>query len=215
MNKKLLITRPEHDDTTYYLSHWSKKAIETAKSKGIKIFDLFRKRANKKEVLSMINKQKPSLVIFNGHGNDDSIAGYNDEPLVIAGKNEGLLKEKVTYALSCKSGKILGPKSIDSGARAYIGYDDDFIFIYNPNKMTNPLRDNTARLFLEPSNKLIISLIKGNSSEESCRRSQTVFKDNMKKLLSSEATPEETSMVRYLWWDMIHQVCLGDKKAVF
>jgi len=37
----------------------------------------------------------------------------------------------------------------------------------------------------------------------------------MKKLLSSEATKEETSMARYLWWDMKHQVCLGDEKASF
>lgn len=215
MSKKLLITRPEHDDTTHYLSHWSKQAISVAQSKGIKIFDLPRTRANKVEVTSMLSKQKPKLVIFNGHGNDDSVAGYKNEPLIIAGKNEHLLKERITYAISCKSAKKLGPKSIDSGAKTYMGYDDDFIFFYDPNKITHPSKDNTAKLFLEPSNELMISLIKGNTAEESCKRSKQLFQNNIKKLLSSEATKEETSMARYLWWDMIHQVCLGDAKATF
>lgn len=215
MSKKLLITRPEHDDTTHYLSNWSKKAIEIAKSKGVKVFDLFRDRANKKEVISMLKKQKPSLVIFNGHGDRNLITGYKDEPLVVAEKNEEILKEKITYAISCKSAKILGPQSVDSGARTYLGYDDDFIFIYDPSKITHPSKDSTASLFLEPSNELIISLIKGNSAEESYKRSQEFFKNNIKKVLSSESTKEETSTARYLWWDMTHQVCLGDKKATF
>jgi len=161
MSKKLLITRPEHDDTTLYLSHWSKQAIEQAESKGMRVLDLHKNRANKSEVVSMLSKQKPELVIFNGHGGDNVVGGDKNEPLIVAGENENLLKEKITYAISCKSAKKLGPKSVDSGAKAYIGYDDDFIFFYDPNKMTHPLKDETAKLFLEPSNELIISLVKG------------------------------------------------------
>jgi len=215
MTKRLLITRPEHDDTTHYLSNWSKEAIEKAQAKGIKVFDLHKKRANKTEVVSMLSKQKPGLVIFNGHGGNNFIGGNKKEPLIVAGKNEHLLREKITYAVSCKSAKTLGPKSIDSGANAYIGYDDDFVFFYNPHMMTHPLKDDTAKLFLEPSNELVISLIKGNTTKECCKRSKQSFQTNMKRLLSSEATKEETSMARYLWWDMKHQVCLGDEGATF
>ncbi len=213
--KKLLITRPEHDDTTYYLSNWSKKVIEFANTKEIKLFDLHRDKARKPEVTSIIEKQAPGLIVFNGHGDDKCVTGHKNEALVEAGKNESLLKEKITYAVSCRSAKMLGPKSVSAGAKAYIGYDDDFVFIYSPEKITQPLRDDTAKLFLEPSNELIVSLIKGNSAEESYKRSQDFFKERMKKLLTSEATPEETSMARYLWWDMVHQVRLGDKKAIF
>ena len=215
MSKKLLITRPEHDHTTHYLSNWSKEVITEAKSRGIVVLDLHKKRANKTEVTSMLSKQKPRLVIFNGHGGDNVIGGEQKEPLIIADNNEALLKDKITYAISCKSAKKLGPKSIDSGAKAYIGYDDDFIFVYNPNKISRPLKDNTAKLFLEPSNELTISLIKGNNVEDSCKRSKQHFQENIKKLLSSESTEEETSIARYLWWDMVHQVCHGDKKSTF
>ncbi len=215
MSKKLLITRPEHDHTTHYLSNWSKEVITEAKSRGIVVLDLHKKRANKTEVTSMLSKQKPRLVIFNGHGGDNVIGGEQKEPLIIADNNEALLKDKITYAISCKSAKKLGPKSIDSGAKAYIGYDDDFIFVYNPNKISRPLKDNTAKLFLEPSNELTISLIKGNNVEDSCKRYKQHFQENIKKLLSSESTEEETSIARYLWWDMVHQVCHGDKKSTF
>lgn len=215
MSEKLLITRPEHDDTTYYLSTWSKKIIKTAESKGIKIFDLNRGRANRAEVVSMLSKQNPGLVIFNGHGDDDVISGHANEPLIQVGDNELLLKNRIAYALSCKSAKILGPKSIDAGARSYVGYDDDFIFFYDPNKVTHPLEDDTAALFLAPSNELIISLIKGNNVGDAFDRSQNSFKNNIKRLLSSEATAEETNMARYIWWDMAHQACCGNKKAIF
>ena len=213
--KKFLITRPEHDDTTHYLSNWCKKIMEVANAKGISILDLNREKATKKEFASMVQKQKPGLIMFNGHGSDECVTGHKKEILVVAGENESLLKKSITYALSCRSGKLLGPKSVNAGAKAYLGYDDDFVFVYSPDKISKPLADETAKLFLEPSNEIIISLIKGNSAEESYNRSQEFFMDRMKKLLSSEATPEESSMARYLWWDRLHQVCLGDKRAIF
>lgn len=208
MNKTILITRPEHDDTTYYLSNWSKKFLNIAKQKGIKIFDLKRKRANKEEVTSFLLKKNPNFVIFNGHGNDDLIAGHKDEILIKTGKNEHLLKSKIIYAISCKSAKKLGLKC---NAVCYMGYDDDFIFVYEQKKITHPLKDNTAKNFLEPSNELVISLIKGNSTYESYNRSKDMFKENIRKLLISELP--STPLVRYLWWDMQHQVLLGDEKA--
>lgn len=215
MKKTMLITRPEHDDTTHYLSSWSKEAIIIAQKKGILVLDLHREKANKKITVSMLSKQNPTLIVFNGHGTEAVVCGHNKEPLLIAEKNEQLLKDKIVYAISCKSAKELGPKSVQSGAKAYIGYNDDFIFFYDPKKITYPLEDETAKLFLEPSYELIISLIKGNAVEESCKRSKRLFEDNIRKLLSSKATEEETSMARYLWWDSIHQDFLGYKESSF
>lgn len=197
------------------LSHWGKDSLRNIAQKGIEVFDLNREKANNPMVNSILEKKKPGLVIFNGHGSDDIVSGHKDEPLVTAGKNEAILKNKITYAISCRSAKILGPKSIEAGAKSYIGYDDDFIFFYDENKMTHPIDDDTAGLFLEPSNELIISLIKDNSAGESCKRSRQHFWKNIRRLLSSKATKEETGMARYLWWNMRHQVCLGDKDAVF
>lgn len=109
-----LITRPEHDDTTHYLSNWSRETIEIAQDRGIKVIDLNRERANKSEVESVISKISPNFIVFNGHGNDNVVTGHNNKPIITAGENEGLLKSKTVYAISCKSAKILGPKSIEA-----------------------------------------------------------------------------------------------------
>lgn len=210
MNGKILITRPEHDDTTHYLSNWSTKIIELAQNKDLKVLDLNRDKAVADKVETMLTKQKPEMVIFNGHGNNKQVGGHQDKPLISMGHNEGLLRDKTTYAISCKSAKELGPKAVEKGAKVYIGYEEDFVFFYDPKKITNPLKDQTAKLFLEPSNELAFSLIKGNTPKESCRRSQEMFKRNIRRLLSSKATKEETSMARYLWWDMKHQVCIEE-----
>lgn len=216
MNKTLLITRPDHDITTRYLRVWSNHIIKIADEKNIKILDLDSKKANKKELESRIEKIEPSLIIFNGHGSDDCITGYENEILVQAGNNEKLLKSKIIYAVSCNSAAKLGPESIKSGALSYIGYADSFIF-FHENNFSNPLVDKTAALFLEPSNQAAISLIKGNNSGDSSKRSKKYFSKNMRELLSSkyESRPEFTQYAQALWWNMKHQVCLGDEEARF
>jgi len=210
MSKILLITRPKHDATLHYLFNWVKEIIELANKKGIKILDLKQKRANKKELTSIMPKKQLCFVFLNGHGDVDRVNGYNDETLIKVGENEKLLESKIVYALSCKSGKRLGPESIKKGAESYIGYDDDFIFFFDPEKMNRPLEDNVAKLFLYPSNHVARCLLKGHTTEDSCQRSKDLFLANIQKLLSSKSTPE---MVPYLLWDMRHQVCLGNKEA--
>lgn len=207
MNKILLITRPKHDVTTRYLFYWSKKIIELAKEKGIKVWDLEGEKANYKEVESRLRKGKSSLIFFNGHGNDDRITGHDNEILLMVGRNEELLISKIIYALSCRSGKKLGFESIKKGALGYIGYDDDFIFFIDDEKIKDPLNDKTAELFLEASNQVMISLIKGHNIKESHERSKKIFMNNARKLISSDS--EESYLVPYLLWDMQHQVCLG------
>lgn len=76
MNKILLVTRPNHDITTRYLSVWNERIIELAQKKHILVLDLKREKANKKELKSRILKMKPSLIVFNGHGSDNCVTGY-------------------------------------------------------------------------------------------------------------------------------------------
>lgn len=208
----MLITRPNHDPTTNYLYYWSQELIDLAKKRGNQVIDLAKKRANAEEFASVIKKVRPSLVVLNGHGNSSIVGGYNDEPLIIAGKNEGLLNKAIVYARSCKSGEKLGPASIKSGCRAYIGYDDDFVFVTEIDKITRPLEDKTAKFFLEPSNCVVTSLLKGHSVEEADRRSKNLLRQNIQKLVTSAASKEEGDLVPYLLWNYTHQVCLGKTK---
>jgi len=212
MNKILLTTRPKHDYTTHYLFYWASEIIKLARDKGVSVLDLKKKRANRKEFESMLSKKEPLLVFLNGHGNADCVAGHDDEILLEAGKNEELLEMKIIYALSCKSAKELGPKSVGSGALSYVGYDNDFVFLWEEGKISKPLEDKTAQLFLEPSNCVVGSLLKGHTVGEACRKSKQLFLKNIHELLTSENSSE---IVPYLMWDMRHQVCLGDRSSSF
>ncbi len=113
MSGSLLVTRPNFDLTTRYISAWAEKVIEFAKLKNKKVFDLAKSRANLKEFESVIRKQDPGLIFLNGHGNENQVTGQNNQVLLALGNNEDLLKNKSVYALSCRSGKSLGPGSID------------------------------------------------------------------------------------------------------
>lgn len=202
MNRSLLLTRPNYDDTTYYLSAWAKKIIQLAEGKGLEVLDLEGDRANSREVASVIKKKNPECIMFNGHGGDDHITGHKQEIILQLGKNEALLRGRLIYSVACKSAKLLGKQSLSA---AFIGYEEDFIFVYEPNRMSKPSNDATAGLFFEPSNEVMVSLLKENSPEEAHRRAKDQFRENMKKTLTSEAV-DGGVIARYLWWDMHHLV---------
>jgi len=203
MNKKLLVTRPKHDITTHYLFHWSEEIIKLAKNKSISVLDLSQRRANKKEFESILEKMQPFLVFLNGHGADKCVTGNNNEILLEAEKNEHLVKSKIIYARSCSSGKILGPKSIKAGALAYLGYNHDFIFFRDETQTRKPLSDNTAKLFLEPSNQIMASLLKGHNVQDADNRSKELFKKNIEKVAIKESSSHY--LIPFLLWNMKHQ----------
>ena len=62
MKQHLLVTRPEYDYTTRYISAWA-KISETSRTKGYAVIDLNRKRANRKEFESVVKRKKPTLVV--------------------------------------------------------------------------------------------------------------------------------------------------------
>lgn len=208
MTNSLLITRPNHDPTTNCLYFWSERIISQANRAGCKIIDLAKKRACAKDFNGIISKVCPQFVVINGHGNDKAVTGYDDEELIRCGDNESLLAGTVTYARSCRSAVSLGPACIKNKTKAYIGYVDDFVFLYDDRFVTKPLKDTSAKLFLEPSNYVAISLLKGHSPQEANKRSKEVYMRNIRKLLTSETKGEAKEAIPYLLWDMNNQVCL-------
>lgn len=208
----MLITRPNHDITTNYLYYWSLILIEYAKETGQSVVDLKGKRANKKEFVSVIKKVEPNFIVLNGHGNEETVTGYNNQPLVNLDSVD-ILKEKIVYARSCQSAKKLGVKSVEAGCKSYIGYNEDFVFVTGEDRLTRPLHDKTAQLFLEPSNKVVIYLLKGHSSSMANQKSKELYKKSIQKFMLSSALKEEKELIPYLVWDYNHQVCLGDQNA--
>jgi len=74
---------------------------------------------------------------------------------------------------------------------------------------TNPLRDNTAKLFLEPSNLVPISIIKGNSTSNANENSKRQLLKNIKKILRN-LDSESFKIAEALWNNYEGQVLLGN-----
>lgn len=206
----LLITRPEHDYATRYLSAWSEKLFDLIESKGYLIIDLYRERANRKEVESVLSKRNPDLVIINGHGSNETVAGHNNNLLIKAGDNSSLLNNKITYAISCRSARILGKEVAQNAETAYIGYQDDFILVYLEKYRTRPAEDKLAAIFLDPSNIVVATLLKGHSTKEAVSRAKQGFLRNIQRLLTSQTKIEDSSTLRYLVWNMQNLILQGD-----
>ncbi|MBU0578934.1 hypothetical protein KKE34_05555 [Patescibacteria group bacterium] len=209
-NLSLLVTRPNHDRPTNYLCHWSQLVIDLAKQKNFSVYDLKGKKANKKTFSSYVKKNNPQIIFFNGHGDVDKITGINDEVLIEVDKNDHLLKGRIIYARSCRSAQILGVNCVKKKkAVAFIGYKNDFILFNDEEKITKPLSDRIASYFLEPSNLVITTIIKGNSPEEAYDRSQKESIRKIKFLLSPKAPAEEKSLITYMWRNMRAQVIIN------
>lgn len=212
-NKGFLITRPRHEILLNLLFHWSKLVIDEAQAKQFRIFDLEGDKANRKTFVSYIMKNKPSLVFFNGHGSDDVITGHNNAVLIETNNGTELLKGAVVYARSCNAAKGLGAKAIKKGCRAFIGYRHKFVVAHSTVDISRPFEDELAKLFIEPSNLVPISLLKGNSAGEAYKKSQRAMRRNFSFMQSSAATWEQQSLASYLWGNIRAQVVLGNQEA--
>lgn len=212
-HKSILITRPNHDLITTYLYYWSQLIIKEAKNKNIQIFDLAGKKANNNLLTSYIKKHNPNLIHFNGHGDSSLITGYDNGILIEANKNDKLLSQKIIYALSCDSAKILGYSSVKNGALVFIGYKRKYILAYDVKSYTRPLKDKLARLFLEASNLITISILKGNTAGNSYQKSQDSMRRNFLYMISTKATALERDAASFLWTNKKSQTLIGDENS--
>ena len=209
MPKTLLVTRPQYgrDGGIYYLFHWSTIYINLAKTKGNDVLDLDGKRANRKELTSIIKKTKPHLICFNGHGSYNSITGQDGETLVRMNDNEKILQGTIVNISACSAGKLLAPSCIKNGTKAIIAYKEEFWLFYDTEATSRPLADKIAKFFLEPANEVINCLIKGHTVEDSYNKSQRLYKVNIQKVLARDSS--FGYLAKFLIWDMVNQVHLG------
>lgn len=208
---KVLLTRPAYETTTRYLSAWNQKAINAALRRKWQVTDLKGKSANKINLEKSLAKDNPDLVLLNGHGNYTTITGDKSEVLIEVGVNAKILKDKIVHAFSCETAKTLGPAAVKAGAKAYIGYDEPFVFMATEGFEAAPLKDKRAAIFLDPAILVSLDLLDGKTAGVAHQNSAAAFSTNIQKLISSAS--KSTSFARYLLWDLKHQKCLGDKDA--
>jgi len=148
MPRGLIITCPEHDDATSYLTYFSQKIIAQAEKKALKVKKIKDEDLNFTNFSKILTKLNYNLLVLNGHGSADSIYGYKKNVIVQAGKNSDAIKERLVYARSCNAGVRLGPESMEKTKNGcFIGYNLPFIFYMDSKWTTKPHNDRVAELF--------------------------------------------------------------------
>ena len=211
MKKGMILSLPNSDLVTQYISHYSSFVEKEAENKNIPIKKLCAEEANMKEFNKVVTKLNYSFIFINGHGSESEIFGQR-EPLLKTGINHELMKDRVVYARSCNSALVLGKACVENSKGCYIGYNLPFQFYNDENWSGNPEKDPLAGLFIEPSNLIPISLIKGNSAEFADENSKQIILKRINKTLKEKSEGAfEISLA--LWNNYFGQVILGNKKA--
>lgn len=209
MRREILITLPRHDDVTEYLSQFSQQIEDSANERGIKIKKLKDKGAIKKYFEQIIKKLDCRMIVFNGHGSAEEIEGQK-EIIIKLGVNDDLLKERIVYARSCHAASKLGKECTKNTKEGcFIGYDRPFQFYVDIQWLGNPLKDNIARLFLQSSNLVPISIIKGNSTSDANENSKKQILKNINKVLR-DLNAESFKIAEALWNNYEGQVLYGN-----
>lgn len=200
---KAIITMPNYDDATSYLYCYSEDIIKFAEKNGIQISVLKRPKL-KRDNFENIANQNIKLLLFNAHGDEETIYGDKvdgeTEYLVKKDYNHSLLESKLTYARACSAAASLG-KTVSSGC--FIGYNQPFSFWIDNTRSSTPLKDKTAQLFLEPSNELMISLLRGKSGRDSVSTFNNFSKKNILRLLGKKGEPGALASISLLWNNMV------------
>ncbi len=208
----ILFTRPNHDQITNYISQWSESIISLAKTKGFAVFDLPGTKADRESLEKYLVSKKPNFLFLNGHGSSNIVCGYNDEILIDKHTESSMIKGLIIYARSCNAGERLGNILVSNGVKAFIGYTKSFAIGINNNFVFRPKEDPLARLFLEPSNLVGATLIKGNTVKEAHDRSIAGMKKTLLEMTLSNI-PNKKDYIFALYNNMLGQVIIGDEQA--
>jgi hypothetical protein len=216
MGEAILITRPKYDDGTEYLSAYALEVLKKARTLPIEVKDFEGKEANKENIEKYLKSKNPTLLFLNGHGNETEICGNKDE-VIFSLSNIHFLRNKITYARACFSASGLGKQAVKDNNGCFIGYTQPFSFWITGSWSAKPLNDRIASLYLEPSNEIVFSLLKGRTAREADKKSKKMMIENMKTILAMEKKkePGAMGMFKILWDNYEGQVVLGNEGATF
>lgn len=213
MKAGILMTLPRSDDVTEYLFVFSQPIIRACNKKGIKIRPLIQDNATRDKFESMVGSLDYKVIIFNGHGHPNCILGHKNEELIKLGENESILKDRITYSRTCWSVLGVGKKCIENSKRGcFIGYKIPFMFFMDSNWLTNPIKDNTAKVFFDTSNKTALGLIKGRTTQEAHDNSKRSMLKEMNKALKKK-DKDSKAIAQILWNNYCGQELLGNPNA--
>lgn len=126
-----LLVRPRFDSATEYSFAFAQEILDWCQQANIPILDLPAAEAIRAKVEAAISAEDPPIFVFYDHGNETSLIGNDQTPIVDLG-NCRLLAGREVYTLACLSAKELGKVCYDLGTKFWgyvetVGFTSDAI----------------------------------------------------------------------------------------
>ena len=154
-----------------------------------------------------LSAPQSDIIIGVGHGDNDSFTGQNESVILEVGKyNPREVKGKVIKLLSCQTGVALGPDLIKNGAKAFLGYKDDYVWVMDADLASTPWADELAGTCLLPVVDGLNALLDGKTAEEA-------FEIEREGYLKNAAAEEDDLIKSCLEFNYDNAVLLGDPAA--
>ncbi len=147
------------------------------------------------------------IIIGAGHGSKTSFTGQNEAVILEVGKyNPREVRGKVIKLLSCQTGVALGPDLIKNEAKAFLGYEDDYVWVMDADLASTPWADNLAGTCLLPVIDGLNTLLDGKTAKEA-------FDIELQGYLKNAAAEEDELIKSCLAFNHDNAVLLGDTTA--
>jgi hypothetical protein len=159
-----------------------------------------------------IKSHNPKIILLNGHGDAFSAFGFEKQPIIIANKNDYLLKGKVAHILSCFTAKFLAPSAMDKGCKGYLGYRDYFYISYLENE---PENDKISKLFQDSVNSASKVLINGGSVKEAFEASQDTYEQKINECKGKFFQPSTSADMKDYLQDTIGALIWNKKNQIY
>lgn len=178
----ILFTDPAHDEATKVLSGWIKSVsdyISGLEAEDHKVVGLNGDAVTKQNFIGKCVECSPRLIMINGHGNQSTLCGHNDEPIVEEDNENVHFQQSIVHALACAAAKSLGHRLVTGSVETFIGYSENFHFYHDVKEGQDPTKDPLSALFLEPAYDVPKSLANGLNAQEAFDKSQAMSQQNL------------------------------------
>ena len=154
-----------------------------------------------------LSAPQSDIIIGTGHGDKTVFTGQNEAVILEVGKyNPREVRGKVIKLISCQTGVSLGPDLIKNGAKAFLGYEDDYVWVCDADLASTPWADKMAGTCLLPVVDGLNALLDGKTAKEALEIELAGYTRN--------AAVEEDDLIKScLEFNHDNAVLLGDTTA--
>lgn len=148
------------------------------------------------------------FILATGHGDSDTTTGQGESVIwTVSQYNPNEIQGKIIKLVQCDTGAELGPDLVKNGAKTYMGFDADLIWIADDSYYSKPWDDPYSAACLGPIIDGIQALLDGQTCGESMAIEKSGFEKNAQ---DNEDFPLLQSSILF---NQAHAVLFGDESA--